>query len=471
MAELDLVVIGAGFAGLVAASRAQQLGINALILEKQETEVQLNNSRYASGVFSIAFHSIKLSPAEQVAAMRKQTGDFGDQVLMETIAANTARAADWLRGEGIELIDNSYTSVGGNVNLIMAPARKFTQGLDWQGRGCDVALRKLESNFVHRGGKILRGAEAQSLLAGDGKIKGVIYEMGGESRTLETPAVVIADGGFQANPEMLAEHVCHKPDEINLRAASSASGDGLRMAKEIGARLTGLGPFYGHLQHRGAMHDPNLWPYPSLDLIAVAAILIDGEGRRFADEGGGGIFLANAVAKLAEPLTSWVIFDEAIWNGPGKAPPVAVNPYLGEAGGKIYSAVTLDQLSAQIGMPADAVRETVGAHNTAIKSGTLASLHPARGETHGKALPIRTPPFYAIPVCAGITNTLGGIEVDRNAAVIMKSGEPMSGLYAVGGAGGGIEGGPRAGYIGGLAKAFVTGLLAGEHVAKAGAPQ
>ncbi|MAF46684.1 MAG: FAD-dependent oxidoreductase [Rhodospirillales bacterium] len=467
MSECDLAVIGAGFAGLVAAARAQQLGINATILEKQEAQSHLCNSRISSGVFSIAFHSIELPADEQVAAIRKQTGDYGDPVLIETIAANTARAAEWLRGEGIDLIDNTYTSVGGNVNQILAPARQFAQGLDWQGRGSDVAMRKLESNFVDLGGKMVRGARVQSLLSEAGKIEGVEYTLNDKTETLKTPAVVIADGGFQANPEMLAEYVCDKPEEINLRAAASACGDGLRMAAAVGARLTGLGPFYGHLQHRDAMSNDNLWPYPSLDAIAVASILVNARGRRFADEGGGGILLANVVAKLAEPLETWVVFDDDIWNLQGKSPPVAANPYLLSAGGKVYSANSLDQLCTQTGLPAETLGETVAAHNAAVGSGDLSALSPARSEDRGKAQAILTPPFYAIPVCAGITNTMGGIEVDRDARVILQSGEPMNGLYAVGGSGGGIEGGPKAGYIGGLAKAFVTGLMAAEHAAEA----
>ena len=82
-----------------------------------------------------------------------------------------------------------------------------------------------------------------------------------------------------------------------------------------------------------------------------------------------------------------------------------------------------------------------------------------------KPMPIGKGPFHAVPLCAGITGTMGGVVIDANAQAQTPAGTPFPGLYAVGTPVAGLEGGPRAGYVGGLSKAFVLGLLAAEHIA------
>jgi fumarate reductase flavoprotein subunit len=100
-----------------------------------------------------------------------------------------------------------------------------------------------------------------------------------------------------------------------------------------------------------------------------------------------------------------------------------------------------------------------------VEAGTQATLTPSRSERRGKAQPIRTAPFIAIPICVGITNTMGGVAVDVSARVLRIDGSPIVGLYAAGSTIGSLEGGPTAAYVGGLIKAVVFGLLAAESVA------
>jgi fumarate reductase flavoprotein subunit len=106
----------------------------------------------------------------------------------------------------------------------------------------------------------------------------------------------------------------------------------------------------------------------------------------------------------------------------------------------------------------------VESYNKALESGTLQSLAPARRTDRHKAWPIGKPPFYAVPLCTGITNTMGGIAVNEDGAVLDRNDQPIAGLYAAGGATGGLEGGPSIGYVGGLIKA-VLGLRAAEKIA------
>ena len=104
-------------------------------------------------------------------------------------------------------------------------------------------------------------------------------------------------------------------------------------------------------------------------------------------------------------------------------------------------------------------------YNAALDAGTTAQLSPARSTRDIKAWPIRTAPFYAARLVAGITYTMGGIAVDGDSRVLDANDNPITGLYAAGACTGGLEGGPAVGYVGGLSKASTTGFCAAEHIA------
>ena len=124
------------------------------------------------------------------------------------------------------------------------------------------------------------------------------------------------------------------------------------MAQALGAATTGMANFYGHLHSRDAMSNPLLWPRPQTDDLAAAGIVVDAQGRRVADEGLGGIYLSNAIARLADPLGTTAIFDQAIWDGPpGRGHVQPPNPLLPEVGGTLHRADTIAELAALIGMP------------------------------------------------------------------------------------------------------------------------
>ena len=237
------------------------------------------------------------------------------------------------------------------------------------------------------------------------------------------------------------------------------------MAQAVGAASTGLDMFYGHLHSRDAMQSSRLWPRPYADEIAAASIVIDADGRRFADEGLGGIYLSNAVARLPDPLGATIVFDQAIWDGPpGRGHAQPPNPLLPEAGGTLHRAGTIAELAGLIGIAPQRLEDLVAAYNAAIDAGTLHLLSPPRRSDRYKAWPIRTAPFYALPICAAITNTMGGIVVDGNGAVLDENDTPMPGLFAAGSTVGGLDGGPHAGYVGGLIKATIA-LRAAEAIA------
>jgi fumarate reductase flavoprotein subunit len=252
---------------------------------------------------------------------------------------------------------------------------------------------------------------------------------------------------------------------VRLRATPSATGDGIRMAEEAGAALTELAGFYGHVLSRDAMTDDRLWPYPNIDVCATAAIVVDGTGKRFVDEGRGAVFVTNAIARLPDPLSATVVMNQRIWEEVGTSGVAPPNGNLVENGGTLIEAPDLAALAARIGVPPDALAETVAGYNAALDAGTPDRLDPTRSTGRHTAHRIDDGPYLAIPVCAGLTNTMGGIRIDAAARVLDNADAPLPGLYAAGSSTGGLEGGPNVGYVGGIAKAFILGLIAGETAA------
>ncbi len=207
--------------------------------------------------------------------------------------------------------------------------------------------------------------------------------------------MVIADGGFQANLDMVrAFGISPAPEKLLPRNGGTAVGDGIKLAQSLGGAISmGMNNIYGHIHSRDAMKTDRLWPRPYLDEVAASGIVVDASGRRVADEGLGGIWLSNAIARTSDPLSTTIIVDQPIWDGPGRNHVQPPNPLIEEAGGTVHRADTLGELAALAGIPAKALEETVAGYNAALDAGTLPSLSPPR-TTRNKPWPIRTPPYY-----------------------------------------------------------------------------
>ena len=460
--EADLIVVGGGIAGLTAANRAAQLGLKAVVLEKGSAEKYLCNTRYTGGTLHVCMGDIMAGEDALLGAIERLCAGIARPDLARAMARHAERAVRWLQGEGLKFL---RASASPHHQWVLAPPGRTRPGLDWEGRAGDVLLRRLGANLNERGGRLIRDACVRHPVMEGHRCVGVTADVTGVPTEFRARHVVLADGGFQSAPDLLAEYISRQPEKLHQRNARSGTGDGLRFAQEAGAAILGMSRFYGHLLSIDAPDNDRLWPYPYLDALVTAGILVGRDGRRFADEGRGGVYAANCVASLDDPLSAMVVFDQTIWDGAGRYGLIPVNPHLRNEGGTLHETPNLTALAEIIGVPMEALASTVAAYNAAVDAGTTRSLTPPRGSEKGTPVPIRTPPFYAAPVCAGITYTMGGIAIDGHARVLRPDDTLIDGLYAAGATTGGLEGGPGAGYVGGLSKSVVTGLRAAEHAA------
>ncbi len=458
-ASADVICIGGGLSGLTCAARAAELGLRVIVAERGEAADYPCNSRYSAGVFHASYQDVTLPTADLDAAMQRAMSGYADMRMLDVISQDAKRALEWLRAQGGKFVRGPQRS------WVMAPPRGMSTGLDWKGRGPDALLRALTQRITERQGRILLGTQASGLESSGGRVTAVNAIQNGQKVRLEAPAIVIADGGFQANTDLMRQHIGPHPERVFQRNAGTSHGDGLSMAIEIGAAHTDLNRFYGHLLSRDVFNNSELWPFPQIDAVAAAGLLVDPRGQRLFDEGLGGIFLSNEIAAMDDPLSTTVIFDAQIWEVGGREHQVPPNPLLEKHGGTLFRANTIEELASLAGIDPQALAKTVSDYNRAVDSGDLTSLSPVRTAPKAKAQPIRHLPLMAIPVCAGITNTMGGVKIDEHARVLDKTGAPIRGLYAAGAAIGGLDGGANVGYVGGLIKS-VFGLRAAEHIAQ-----
>ena len=275
----DIIIIGAGIAGLVTANRAAELGRRVAVLETSTDEKYICNSRYAYGTFHINFAGLDMPEDALTAKIDAATAGFARKDLARAVAKDGRRLMQWLKTEGIQLVN-----LGGYGTNVLSPPWRTGYGLTWENYGADVALQRLEANFLKRQGRVLRGHRANALRQVPGGIEIAVEEAQGAGSTtkkMQVPAVVIADGGFQANHDMLRKSgVSSAPEKLLARNGGTAIGDGLRMALGLGAAVSGgMNNIYGHLHNRDAMSSTKHWPRPVADDLAAAGIVIDATAR------------------------------------------------------------------------------------------------------------------------------------------------------------------------------------------------
>lgn len=483
-----IIVVGSGNAGLCAGIAAAEAGAEVTILEKADAALAGGNTKYTAGAMRFAYDAgedftpLLADPTDP----RLPNTDFGaytqDTFANDLLGFNDGRP---LSDEQTALVSRSNETVAWlashNVRFEPIYSRQsfekdgrhvFWGGLTLAARNEGVGLFDQELAAFERLGGTLRMNAGVTGLIGDSRVTGV--QIGDE--TLHADAVILASGGFEADPDLLKTHIGPNWDKAKVRGTPHNTGDGIRMATALGAQQHG---FYGgchatpmdlHMANFGNLDIPHGERKNYRKICYFLGIMVNANGQRFVDEG---IKFRNYTyaqfgrAIMEQPgHTAWQIFDSKI------------NDLLyGEYSfhdAHFVEADTLDGLLAKMdGVDRGATAKTLEAYNAAVDTDTAFDPTVLDGKsTHGLALNktnwaqrIDTPPFRAYPVTGGITFTYGGLKVSATGGVVDQSGHDIPGLYACGELVGGVF---FNGYPGGsgLTSGAVFGRRAGTGAAK-----
>ena len=439
--EADVVVIGAGGAGMTAAITAHEAGKEVILLEKMPYAG--GNTTKSTGGMNAAETSVQaelgIEDSVQTFIDDTMTGgkNVNDLALVTTMAENSAEAIDWLASIGAPLPEVSFS--GGATNKrIHRPEGGAAVG--------PYLVEKLLAKIGEDEISLLYNTEATELIVEDGAVTGVKATGDGIRYTINADAVVLATGGFGANLEMCA---AYNPDLAGFVTTNSpcATGDGIKMAEAVGAATVDMEQIQIH---------PTVYQATSLmvteSVRGGGAILVNASGERFVDE-----METRDVVSAAEIAQeggyAYLVFDQAQRDNLS-----AIDSYV--SNGLTVQADTIEDLATQMGVDAANLQATVEAWNQAVAEQN----DEAFGRTTGMDVDISVAPFYAIQIAPGIHHTMGGVKIDTTASVISVDGEPIPGLFAAGEVTGGVHGANR---IGGNAVAdiIVFGRIAGQSAA------
>jgi flavocytochrome c len=445
--KFNVVVIGTGFSGMVAAVAAANAGAKVGVLEKLPEKEQGGNSKLAGGLIAVPREDSQAARDEYFQDFMKKSHGKGNKVLSRVLADQSADAVAWLRTLGADMTD-PITVAGYRVKSVVFKPGAY--------KGMPKGLETLRMNLKKKGGKIVHDTKAMQLIMNDkGAVCGVRAEDAAGLKDFLADAVIIASGGYGANREMLETFVDPDADDMMVRGVKTATGDGLNMAREAGAMWVNMGGMAS--VHVAAVSPKNT--AAGNPFMAIAYTLgINSEGKRYVDESLG--YVANGKASMKQPgQVVAMIFDEEIKKQPGVA--ASVKQFEG-LGIDIVSAGSLGELAAKIGVPAEALQKTIADFNAAVKDGKALDAQPAKTAF---AFRVEKPRFYAFyPLSPGITLTFGGIRINEKAQALEADGKIIPGLYASGECAGGLY---YDDYIGGasLANCLVMGRIAGRQAA------
>lgn len=438
--EADVVVIGAGGAGLTSAIAAYEKGAKVILIEK--TELLGGNTNYATAGLNAAGTKIqenlgiKDSPELFYEDTMKGGKNKNNKELVRVLVNNSSAIVDWLTERGADL--SELTSTGGqSVKRTHRPT-----GGSAVGPNIVAALSKTaESEKID----IRKGTKAIALVKAKNRIVGVkVREIDGKEYTIKAKAVIVATGGFGANAKMVEKY---NPKLKGFGSTNNPAivGDGIIMVEKVGGALVDMSEIQ---THPTVVHNKT-------NMITEAvrgegAILVNRDGKRFIDE----LETRDVVSKAIlnqKGKSAFLIFDEGI-----RTKLKAADGYV-KKGFAVEG--TLEEIAAKIGTDAKTLEATLNKYNEAVKN-------KVDSEFNKKTLPkeLTGTKYYAIEVSPAVHHTMGGVRINTNAEVLGKNGRPIKGLYAAGEVTGGIHGANR---IGGNAVADITifGKIAGENAA------
>ena len=484
--DADVVVVGAGGAGMTAAITAAGEGKSVVILESQSM-VGGNSVRATGGMNAgktvyqdenefgesagvektLKTAAEKYADNETITALAKTvseqwaayqanpTGYFdsvelmeldtmiggkgiNDPELVETLCANSADAIDWLDEHGITL--HNVSSFGG------ASVKRIHRPVNAEGKTVSVGsymIPLLQENCEKAGVKMMLDTTATEILTDANGAAAGIKATGatGETVTVNAKAVVLTTGGFGANLDMVVKY---KPELKGFMTTNAAGiqGQGIEMAQAIGAATVDMDQIQIH-----PTVEANTAALITEGLRGDGAVLINAEGKRFIDEvGTRDVVSAAEIAQTGS--YSWLVVDQAMVDASS-----VIQGYIKK--GYTVTGATYEELGKAMGVDAAAFAETMEKWNGYVE----AKNDPDFGRT-SFANPLNTAPYYAVKVTAGVHHTMGGLKINANTEVLNEKGEVIPGLFAAGEVTGGVHGANR---LGGNAVADFTvfGRIAG----------
>ena len=421
--ETEIVIVGAGGAGMTAAIMAKQAGTDFVLLEKMPYAGG-NTTKATGGMNAAETHYQKEQGIEDSVDLFVQdtiTGghDLNDPALVRVMAEKSSDAIDWLDTIGAQLPKISFSG-GASVNRIHAPE-------DGSGVG-EYLVQHFRDKLEELGVEIMYNTKATELLTdADGKVCGVKAEGTDCVYVFKCKAVILATGGFGANEEMYTQYRPDLKGTVTTNAPG-ATGDGIVMAKALGADLVDIEQIQLH---------PTVEQTTSMliteSVRGDGAILVNQSGVRFTNE----LLTRDAVsaAELAqEGCYAYIIFDQNL-----RDHLKAVEKYVKT--GITVQSDTIEGLAEQLGIDPAVLAKTLADWNECVKN----QKDPEFGRTTGMGADLTTAPYYAIKIAPGIHHTMGGVKIDTSAHVINTEGNIIPGLYAAGEVTGGVHGGNRLG--------------------------
>ncbi len=492
----DVIVVGAGNAAFCAALAAQEHGAKVVMLEAAPQEESGGNSRFTAGSIRVVYNGVAdikalvpdLTPAEIESTdfgtytadqffddMARVTQHRADPDLVELLVMESFPTLNWMRGKGVRLIP-----IYGRQAFKIDGKFKFWGGLTVEAVGggpglvamlTEAAASAASPSATERGRLIYR-TRALDLLYDGNRVEGVRVRQDGALRELRAGAVVLACGGFEANPEWRTRYLGPPWDLAKVRGTRYNTGDGIRMALDIGGSPCGNwsgchavqwelnAPEFGDLSV-GDQFQKHSYPF---------GILINSAGKRFVDEGAD--FRNYTYAKYGRVVLeqpgqfAWQVFD-------GKVKHLLRDEYRIRQVTKV-SANTIEEFAQKLeGVNAAEFLKTVKEWNAAVRTDVPFNPTIKDGRcTQGLAVDksnwanlIDTPPFEGYAVTCGVTLTFGGLRINRGAAVLDTDQQPIRGLYAAGELVGGLF---YFNYPGGtgLMSGAVFGKIAGNSAAR-----
>ena len=423
----NLVVVGQGAAGLSAAlaaageARRSGTAINVTLLEKAAQDQAGGNTRWSPSYMRMASPE-RVEPSF-VHDMLEATKFQGDETYFARLAAEAPATVAWIKSHGVEFHQPTYY-------LAKGPPRIQPIG------GGPVVVETLSRAAKADGVVIRYSSPVQAFIRENGRIRGVEIAGESEARKVEADAVVLAAGGFQANPDMMREHFGPGADGIRLLSPGTSfnTGDGIRMALGEGADKSG---------DWNGMHiepiDPRSRNSAPVVLVYPYGVVVDKTGRRFFDEGAGLVHetwetFSRSLHFDRPGREAYAILDKRLYDIPdwqravrSEVPPI--------------EAATLAELAGKLGIDPRVLIDTVANYDAAASGDPglfdatqcdgLAATHNLQPPKSNWARPIIEPPFLAYPLIGAIAYTFGGISTDDRARVL-RDGAPIPGLYAAG---------------------------------------